>query len=197
MDDFDGFGDDMADGFDDGDREETVMLMDSARPLKRSRTEDGEGPEPDDGVVEGVEVWQRPPLPPLSPDVHPIVFQWMSIDIVGGEPLKSNPAPGRGVAGSKNAPVPVLHVYGVMDSGHSVLCRVHGFTPYFYFGAPAGMTRGHLPGVKDHLEQLVRLGGPWPHPPRARPPGNPSFALPLTAYAPSACARPGVGPLPP
>ena len=153
----DDYFDDMVDGGDD--MEEMVTLMDSARPLKRSRSGDGaDGDEMDDADAAGAgcEVWQRPPLPDINTETDTLLFQWMSIDVCGGEPLKANPARGRGVAGSKNGPVPILHVYGVTDAGNSVLCRIHGFTPYFYFHAPPGITRAHLPAIKAALENSVR-----------------------------------------
>lgn len=152
------FDDDFADDFGEMEEpEEVVELLDSDRPMKRSKSVEAEGGAgaDEDYAVDGVEVWQRPVLPGLNPEVHPMVFQWMSIDICGGQPLKSNPAPGRGVAGSKSGPVPILYVYGVTDSGHSILCRIHGFTPYFYFAAPPGITHGHLPAVKAALEHSV------------------------------------------
>ena len=155
-DDFDDYVEDVEDVV---EPEEDVELLDSDRPMKRSKSLEGEGgAAPDDEfVVDGIEVWQRPVLPDLNPATHPLTFHWMAIDICGGDPLKANPAPGRGVAGSKNAPVPILHVYGVTDSGHSVLCRIHGFTPYFYFAAPPGITMGHLPSIKAALEHSVRV----------------------------------------
>lgn len=166
-DDFDDFRDDMEDVVEDY-VEDTVTEIEEGgeRPVKRSKSAAGgagsaeDGEEGDSGAV--VEVWQRPEAPGLDtepkhdPSLHPIVFQWMTIDICAGEPLKANPAPGRLVAGSKNKPVPILHAFGVTDSGHSVMARIHGFTPYFYFNAPPGCTRAHLPAIKGALEHAVR-----------------------------------------
>ena len=100
---------------------------------------------------------QRPELPALNPVEDSIAFQWLNIDVCGGEPLKANPAPGRGIAGSRNGPVPILHLFGVTGAGNSVLCRVHGFTPYMYFQPPTGFTRDHLPGLKAALEHQVEI----------------------------------------
>jgi DNA polymerase delta subunit 1 len=156
MDEYEDFVDDV---FDEGDVEEVATVVESDRPLKRSRSTGGDGEVADDGADasqgDNVEVWQRPAVPEWDAVTRPLHFQWLSIDICAGEPLKKNPAPGRGVAGSKNAPVPVLLLYGVNDEGHSVLCRVHGFTPYFYFSAPSTMTRAHLPAVRAALENAV------------------------------------------
>ena len=88
----DDYFDDMVDGGDD--MEEMVTLMDSARPLKRSRSGDGaDGDEMDDADAAGAgcEVWQRPPLPDINTETDTLLFQWMSIDVCGGEPLKANP----------------------------------------------------------------------------------------------------------
>jgi hypothetical protein len=160
MDDEFGF-DDFADDLADADMpEEPVDAVESDRPLKRSKSladgsPDAAAPE-DEGP--GTEVWQRPPLPELSEATHSIAFQWLSIDVVDGKPLAANPAAGRSVPGSKNSSVPVLHVFGVTDAGNSVLCRIHGFTPYFYFSAPPGITHAHLGGIKAGLEHVVRSG---------------------------------------
>ncbi len=83
----------------------------AGRPLKRVRVyEDGEGPagagsgEGGEGDLAdlGAGTWLRPALPDLNRVETSIAFQWLSIDICGGEPLKANPAPGRGIAGSRN-----------------------------------------------------------------------------------------------
>ncbi|MFN9938319.1 MAG: hypothetical protein ACK56I_02485, partial [bacterium] len=156
MDELDDFGEDV---FDEADIEEVATVVESDRPMKRSRSthSDGEAADEDasQDTSDDVEVWQRPAVPEWDATTRPLHFQWLSIDICGGEPLKSNPAPGRGVAGSKHAPVPILLLYGVNDEGNSVLCRVHGFTPYFYFSAPPAMTRAHLPAVRAALEANV------------------------------------------
>jgi hypothetical protein len=43
--------------------------------------------------------------------------------------------------GSAVGPVPIIRVYGVNEIGNSVLCNVHGFTPYFFVPAPPNFQR--------------------------------------------------------
>ena len=81
--------------------------------------------------------WARPPVPSLTNEAD-LNLQWLDIDVVGGEPLKSNPNPSKAVVGSTTGQVPVLRVFGVNETGNSVAVFIHGFTPYSYFALPAG-----------------------------------------------------------
>jgi DNA polymerase delta subunit 1 len=73
-----------------------------------------------------------------------------------GEPLVSNPAEGKTMPGSTNAPVPVLRLTGVTRDGQSVLCHVHGFTPYFYCSAPPGFAETDVAAFQGELDKQLR-----------------------------------------
>jgi hypothetical protein len=59
--------------------------------------------------------------------------------MTSGVPLISNPA-GGDIVGSSEGPVPVIRLYGVSQTGCSVLASIHGFTPYFYASVPSYVT---------------------------------------------------------
>lgn len=50
--------------------------------------------------------------------------------------------------GMRTGTVPIVRMFGVTDGGHSVLCHVHGFLPYFYVEAPAGFKKEHCRAFK-------------------------------------------------
>ncbi len=56
-----------------------------------------------------------------------------------GEPLLFNPDGGQ-VHGSREGPVPIVHLYGVTQEGHSVMVSAHGFTPYFFVSFPSSLS---------------------------------------------------------
>lgn len=39
--------------------------------------------------------------------------------------------------GCSQGQVPIVRMFGVTMDGHSVLCNVHGFLPYYYIPAPS------------------------------------------------------------
>ena len=80
----------------------------------------------------------------------------MDINMESGDPLSSHPAGAdKTVPGFNKRPVPVIRLYGVTDDGHSVLCHVHGFTPYFYARAPKGLRQEHLSIFRRKLDEMV------------------------------------------
>lgn len=52
-------------------------------------------------------------------------------------------------------PVQVIRMFGVTMGGNSVCCHVHGFTPYFYIGAPTGFDHNHCYPFKTALDKAV------------------------------------------
>lgn len=67
---------------------------------------------------------------------------------------------------SSSDKVPVLRIYGLTESGHSVMARVHGFSPYFYVPCPENSpdaqtlqksldTQLASSGTRDKLSQYV------------------------------------------
>jgi hypothetical protein len=78
--------------------------------------------------------WSRPSVSGVG--TGPLSFQQMDCDYVTGRPI-------RGMPGAQTGAVPVIRMFGITDSGNSVLCHVHGFTPYFYVPAPSGFAEEH------------------------------------------------------
>ncbi|KAL0483623.1 DNA polymerase delta catalytic subunit [Acrasis kona] len=58
-----------------------------------------------------------------------LIFQQMDADYYLGEQKPGYPGPESGT-------VPIIQLYGVTKEGHSVLCHVRGFVPYFYIEMP-------------------------------------------------------------
>lgn len=109
----------------------------------------------------------------------PLLFHWLDIDLVSGPPLFNNPDGTGVVHGSQEGPVPIIRFYGVNGDGHSVLCNVHGVTPYFYV---------QLSGMTDLSEDMIwhmrttldqRVSNP-PPPPLLAPCRCPPPLTPLT-----------------
>ncbi|KAI8366805.1 DNA polymerase family B-domain-containing protein [Radiomyces spectabilis] len=84
-------------------------------------------------------VWGRAPMPAVNPATEKLVFQQIEADEYMDYQTRK----------------PVIRFYGVTEHGNSVVCHVHGFLPYFYFPAPVGLQRTHLPAVKASLASAV------------------------------------------
>jgi hypothetical protein len=97
--------------------------------------------EEDQGKIESESraKWLRPAPECWNAKEKNLLFHWLDIDMTSGQPLLDNPDGSGIVYGSSDGPVPVVRMYGVTQDGLSVLCNVHGFTPYFYVQL-AGMT---------------------------------------------------------
>ncbi|KAJ2822324.1 DNA polymerase delta catalytic subunit, partial [Coemansia furcata] len=91
-------------------------------------------------VSDPTAMWPRPEAPPLDPQTTKLVFQQMEID------QEHNP--------SRNAVASRL--FGVTEDGHSVVCYVQGFFPYFYCPAPDGFKEEHTPQVIAELNRLAQ-----------------------------------------
>lgn len=50
---------------------------------------------------------------------------------------------------------PIIRLYGVDDTGHSYMCRIHGLHPFFYVRAPPGFTESTIPGFLSELNKTV------------------------------------------
>ena len=73
--------------------------------------------------------WCRPKPPDINPNEDSIIFQQLDIDYIIGQSMP-------GMPGCTQGQVPIVRMFGVTMDGHSVLCNVHGFLPYFYIPAP-------------------------------------------------------------
>ncbi|KAJ2382820.1 DNA-directed DNA polymerase delta, partial [Coemansia sp. RSA 2611] len=85
-------------------------------------------------------LWPRPEAPVLDPQSTKLVFQQMEID------EEFTPATNSITA----------RLFGVTEEGHSVVCFVHGFFPYFYCPAPAGFDEKNIPQVVAELNRLTK-----------------------------------------
>lgn len=93
--------------------------------------------------------WARPPLAaPWDPAARSLEFQQLDLDHYLGEPLPGMPGMSRG-------PIPIVRMFGVTDDGHSVLCHVHGFLPYFYIEAPPNFRKEHCWNFREALNKAV------------------------------------------
>ena len=61
-------------------------------------------------------------------------------------------------AGSQVGPVPEVMMYGVTANQNSVLCHVHGFSPYFYCPAPPYFKESM---VRSRVARLSVPSLPW------------------------------------
>lgn len=107
--------------------------------------------------------WLRPKvLRPPDPSKEPIIFQQMDIDHYEG--LKKE-----GFLGPDESMVPVTRMFGVTRDGHSILCHVHGFHPYFYVYTAAKPDLSKLDKFRDHLDDRCKQSNssvkvsPLPH----------------------------------
>lgn len=94
--------------------------------------------------------WLRPKvLRPPDPSKDQIVFQQMDID--------HYEAPKReGFLGPENSIVPVMRLFGVTRDGHSILCHVHGFHPYFYVHIGKKPDSSKLEKFREALDEKCR-----------------------------------------
>nr|XP_006813424.1 PREDICTED: DNA polymerase delta catalytic subunit-like [Saccoglossus kowalevskii] len=92
--------------------------------------------------------WGRPPAPLLNEKTDNIIFQQIDVDHYLGQPLK-------GMPGSTIGPVPIVRMFGITEEGNSVLCHIHGFSPYFYVPAPKDFKSEHCRMFLEKLNQAV------------------------------------------
>ncbi|CAG0882897.1 unnamed protein product [Cyprideis torosa] len=82
--------------------------------------------------------WSRPPMdPPVDPETDKLVFQQIDLDHQLGEYIPGMPG------ANTSAKVPVMRMFGITKTGHSVCCHIHGFFPYFYVLAPPEFSEEH------------------------------------------------------
>nr|XP_054761921.1 DNA polymerase delta catalytic subunit-like [Lytechinus pictus]XP_054761922.1 DNA polymerase delta catalytic subunit-like [Lytechinus pictus] len=92
--------------------------------------------------------WPRPPLAPIDPAKDSIVFQQIDLEHYIGSHIQ-------GMPGATSGPTPIIRMFGVTDAGNSVMCHVHGFTPYFYIPAPQNFTPEHCSKFRVGLNDAV------------------------------------------
>lgn len=92
--------------------------------------------------------WLRPPVAPIDPSQDKIIFQQIDVDFYKGEKISKMPGP-------NHSPVPIIRVYGVTESGNSVVAHVHGFMPYFYVAVPQHFNIDCLPEFRKQLNLVL------------------------------------------
>ncbi|XP_072033784.1 DNA polymerase delta catalytic subunit-like [Amphiura filiformis] len=92
--------------------------------------------------------WARPKVPSINPANDTLVFQQIDLEHYIGKHLP-------GMPGATTGPVPIVRMFGITMEGNSVLCHVHGFTPYFYVPAPHDFKQEHCEKFRDGLNKLV------------------------------------------
>ncbi|GLB41714.1 putative DNA polymerase [Lyophyllum shimeji] len=103
--------------------------------LQRIKEEAGEG-----NVAEGgSDSWARPYLPPLNEKRDKIVFQQIDVE----ESQDNGGGPAR------------LRMFGVTETGHSVLAHITDFLPYFYVAVPRGFTQEDVESFRAEMNRLV------------------------------------------
>ncbi|KAI7870138.1 DNA polymerase family B-domain-containing protein [Spinellus fusiger] len=86
-------------------------------------------------------VWKRPPAPVLDSEKDTLVFQQIEADDLVDHQTHH----------------PIIRFFGVTEAGNSVLCRINGFMPYFYFEAPTRLRDEIL--LDDLLDKLKEIAG--------------------------------------
>ncbi|KAJ1836894.1 DNA-directed DNA polymerase delta, partial [Coemansia sp. RSA 486] len=87
--------------------------------------------------------WPRPEAPSLDTKATSLIFQQMEID--------EEFVPENGTV--------IPRLFGVTEEGHSVVCFVKGFFPYFYCPAPDGFKEENIPMVIAELNRLAQQNG--------------------------------------
>merc|ERR1719450_1924461 len=105
---------------------------------------EGEGPEQQATYHK----WARPEPRSLDPKVDSLVFQQVELDHYIGQARPDMP-------GARQGPAPVMRMFGVTMEGNSVCCHVHGFHPYIYLPAPAGITKDNLSVFRKALNTAL------------------------------------------
>lgn len=108
-------------------------------------------------IVEEVEVqttdvrWERPDIDPnFDPSKDSIYFQQLDSDYAT---FPKKP----GYPDADLPQVPVVRSYGVTNEGHSVICYIRGYIPYFYIEMPVGFNPSMCSDFKTLLNR--RMGG--------------------------------------
>ena len=105
---------------------------------------EGEGPEQQSSYHK----WARPEPPTMEPKKDNLIFQQIELDHYIGQARPDMP-------GAREGPAPVMRMFGVTMEGNSVCCHVHGFHPYIYLPAPAGVTKDNLSVFRKALNSAL------------------------------------------
>mmetsp|Transcript_66272 Transcript_66272/g.177460 ORF Transcript_66272/g.177460 Transcript_66272/m.177460 type:complete len:291 (-) Transcript_66272:641-1513(-) len=102
--------------------------------------------------------WCRKPVENLDTKTTAISFQQMDTDYYVAVPRADMQgfAQQQGLSyKTYGGAVPVMRLYGVTQDGHSVIAHIHGYDPYFYVQAPAGMVPSQCEEFADALNKRM------------------------------------------
>ncbi|RIA89336.1 DNA polymerase family B-domain-containing protein [Glomus cerebriforme] len=85
------------------------------------------------------QIWARPSVPNIDPNQDPIIFQQFEIDDCVDPASKE----------------PIIRMFGITETGNSVLCYVTGFRPYFYIPAPIGFKENNIASLQKQIERAI------------------------------------------
>ncbi|KAJ3821920.1 DNA polymerase family B-domain-containing protein [Lentinula raphanica] len=88
----------------------------------------------------GADQWARPTLHEINEKVDKIVFQQIDIEESGEGNYAS------------------FRMFGVTETGHSVLAHIYDFLPYFYVPVPRGFQNEDIEPFRDYLNSLTSSG---------------------------------------
>ncbi|XP_072172406.1 DNA polymerase delta catalytic subunit-like [Diadema setosum] len=92
--------------------------------------------------------WPRPPLSPINPKKDSVIFQQIDLEHYIGSHIS-------GMPGATSGPVPIVRMFGVTEAGNSVMCHIHGFSPYFYVPAPPNFNPEHCSNFRRGLNDAI------------------------------------------
>ncbi|KAL0060857.1 DNA-directed DNA polymerase delta [Marasmius tenuissimus] len=101
--------------------------------LEKLKDETGERPDTEGGA----DCWSRPQLNGIDEARDKIVFQQIDIE------------------DNYDGFRPVIRMYGVTESGHSVLAHFHDFLPYFYVPQPRAFQAEDLDAFRQYLNSMT------------------------------------------
>lgn len=87
-------------------------------------------------------------MKPVDPSNDTLIFQQLDLDFYEGPPMKESL--------TSSQKVPIFRLYGVNESGNSILAHLYGYVPYLYCTAPTGTKPGELHRFIEALNHAVR-----------------------------------------
>ena len=84
----------------------------------------------------------------VNPEIDNQIFQQIDLDFYEGPPLND--------AENSTARVPIFRVYGVNDSGNSILAHLYGYVPYLYSSSPVGVKPTDLHRFTEALNKAAK-----------------------------------------
>ncbi|KAF2070254.1 hypothetical protein CYY_008425 [Polysphondylium violaceum] len=148
-----GYDDEDDEDFDDEDEEEDFDEEEEDDEVDQDEYDDDTGDAMDTGADDNsskqIFLWSRKPVPNLNPRSNSLIFQQLEVDYAElKEPVEGMPGP---KAGSR----PIVRLFGVTKEGNSVLCKVHGFLPYFFIACPPNFDVTHCKSFKEALNEMM------------------------------------------